>query len=265
MNFNFVFVVLVYRNHTDLIEFLESLKKSDFTYKVIVVNSFYDIASKTMVEEVSFKYACEFINIENKGYSYGNNIGVKYAIEHYSYDYLVISNPDIIVNNMCLSILSQENKSLDIIGPKIITNNSKNQNPFYYSKNYFTFLFLKIFSQTQIKFFLYISLSINKMLGKFYRRFSVNSQYTQVYALHGSFIIFSSNAINQLEPLFDENMFLFCEEIHLAELVKSKNMSMHYYPKIEVLHKEDGSIAFIKNDISKILINSLRSFFNNWS
>lgn len=46
--FNVIFCVLIYKNHTGLIEFIDSLKensKLNFSYKVIVVNSFADDAS----------------------------------------------------------------------------------------------------------------------------------------------------------------------------------------------------------------------------
>ncbi len=49
------------------------------------------------IEKISFDHSYDFINIENRAYSYGNNIGIKHANEKYNYKYLVISNPDIII------------------------------------------------------------------------------------------------------------------------------------------------------------------------
>lgn len=37
------------------------------------------------------------MNVENKGYSYGNNRGIEYCHNNYEYDYIIISNPDIII------------------------------------------------------------------------------------------------------------------------------------------------------------------------
>ena len=67
--YKYIFVILVYRNTGDLVECLESIKAKVSSYKSIVVNAYYDEASKLEVERIASIYQCDFINIENKGYS----------------------------------------------------------------------------------------------------------------------------------------------------------------------------------------------------
>ena len=92
MTYDFIFVVLVYRNTSDLIDFFASLKLE--RTKVIVVNSFYDEESEKQFKQISEINHADFLSVPNKGYGAGNNRGVEYALKHYDFKYLVISNAD---------------------------------------------------------------------------------------------------------------------------------------------------------------------------
>ena len=58
--------------------------------KVIVINAYYDDESLNKVREVAETNNCDFYNIENKGYSYGNNYGISRANENYNYEYVIV-------------------------------------------------------------------------------------------------------------------------------------------------------------------------------
>lgn len=77
--YKFLFVVLVYRNSADLYDFIISVKQNFTNYKIVVVNSYYDNESLKVIEDIAISNDCEFINVANKGYSYGNNLGIGYA------------------------------------------------------------------------------------------------------------------------------------------------------------------------------------------
>lgn len=69
----------------------------------------------------------------------------------------------------------------------------------------------------------------------------------KVAAAHGAFIIIGREALDRLGmPLFDERMFLFCEEVHLARKARRAGVRIEYRPGILVLHKEDGSMTLAK-------------------
>ena len=68
--FDFVFVVLVYRNTQDLKDFFSSLNIPNS--KVVVVNSFYNDETKSEFEQIAIDNGADFLNVENKGYGYGN-------------------------------------------------------------------------------------------------------------------------------------------------------------------------------------------------
>lgn len=132
MVYDLIFVVLTYRNEKDLQDFFNSLSNCSGSTRVIVVNAYYDENSLKKVKEIAINNNADFIEIENKGYSYGNNVGIQYALEDYKFRYLVVSNPDIEIQKFNIDDLCNEQNAL--IGPTIITLSGKNQNPMMYRR-----------------------------------------------------------------------------------------------------------------------------------
>jgi len=130
-DFDFVFVVLTYRNTVDLDSFIKyTRERVNDAYKIIVVNSFFDHESLDRLREIAVTNNCDFLNTENKGYGYGNNRGIDFARSHYKFKFLIVSNPDIEIQYMP-TIDSLEEYSRCIIAPTIKTLTGKNQNPYY--------------------------------------------------------------------------------------------------------------------------------------
>ena len=63
MKYDFVFVVLVYRNTRDLKDFFSSLLLS--AVKVIVVNSFYDEESECEFKNIAEANNADFLSVPN--------------------------------------------------------------------------------------------------------------------------------------------------------------------------------------------------------
>lgn len=248
-----VFIVLVYRNHTDLIDFLESTKTIEVSNRTVVVNAFYDEESKKKIENIAYQYNCEFLNIPNNGYSYGNNFGIKYADEHFHYKYIVISNPDIIIKNFPsdMSILQG-----DIIAPKTIAASGKNQNPMIVKENPVSEKLIYYGFKHNSKLHLFCGIIINKIIREFFIRLS-GKKMMSIFAAHGSFLLLSNNAISVLEGTpYDEKMFLFAEESVLAVKAKEHGLVTKYIPSICVNHKEDGSMKLGDFSINQELANA---------
>jgi len=119
-----VFIIIVnWNNWTDTLECLESLKNNDYlNYKVVII----DNGSKEKFQ-ISDSKVKVIYNKENLGFSGGNNVGIKYALENKA-DYILLLNNDTIVSNNFLSkmveIAEKDNK-IGIVGPKIYFPDSK--------------------------------------------------------------------------------------------------------------------------------------------
>lgn len=239
--FNTIFVVLVYKNYHDLIDFINSVKNIKSS-KVLIVNSYYDQASEKRIKEIALSFDCDFLNISNKGYGYGNNKGIEYAKTKYEFDFLIISNPDIIVKKFDTKLISDE----CIMGPVILSNKNTNQNPYriHFNKH------LERMTYNSYKKNRNLILLFIAIYYKFKREISIlklslfKKNSLEVFALHGAFIIFPHKILRQInyKPFYNK-MFLFNEELYLASLCKDKKIKSKFINDIKVVHKEDGSIS----------------------
>lgn len=246
--YDIIFVVLTYGYSEDFIEFTKSLKKINCKYKIIMVNNFYDESTKEKNKKLAIQYNCCFIESENKGYGFGNNIGIDYAKQKFEFDYLIVSNPDIIIEKFDLNFLRKE--KFNIVGPKIITSTGKNQNPFYVKRKFFPVL-ENLFLRKKIKLGYYLVLiftKFSKLLNTF-KMTITRKKSEKVYAIHGSFIIFSKKILEKYEKIFDENIFLFNEEVVLAIKMKNDSVDIFYTPEIKIYHKEDGCMKFLNGSM----------------
>lgn len=254
----YVFIVLVYRNVDDILQFISSVDRLKIEKKIIIVNSYYDEESKEKFIEIADKNNCEFLNIENKGYGYGNNRGIEYANENFDYEYIIISNPDIVIKQFNDENLEKYNDC--IIGPIINTARGKSQNPYWYLNNCIGERLIYIGYKELSKIKLYAGIILNKLIRElFLIKFnSSRKNESKVFALHGSFVIVPRKVIKQIGLPYNEEMFLFAEEAYLAHLLKQNNIKSFITKDISVLHKEDGSVGISnineKSEIRKSVI-----------
>ena len=248
MIYDFVFIVLVYRNTTDLENFFRcfNLNKS----KVIVVNSYYDDKTKDDFKQIASNNGADFINIENNGYGYGNNRGCEYAIANYIFKFLVISNADIEIRHIDINCLNYE----AITGPKIITKTGKNQNPYraFSSNTYEKIVYYGWKKRNKI--ILTICFALNRLIRELYL---LKRRSGKVYAVHGSFVIFPCKILHKMFPVYDENIFLFAEEDDIAHKAHNLNLDFVYNPKIQIFHKEDGSTSSLNNSFEYVRKSAL--------
>ena len=123
------FVILHYNNIDETMECLDSLEK--FNSNIVVVSNSKDYDNLKMIEKRVSKV---IINEENIGFAKANNIGCKYAIEHFQPDFLCVINNDVIIEQK--DFITQVEKlykkyKFDILGPKILPEESDSCNPFY--------------------------------------------------------------------------------------------------------------------------------------
>ncbi|MBO4594315.1 MAG: glycosyltransferase family 2 protein [Clostridia bacterium] len=264
MNFyDAVFCVLTYKNEKDLKEFISSAKDAcGFSYKIVVVNSFYDKESEEKINAVATEGNCDFISVENKGYGAGNNRGIDFARENYDFDYLIVCNPDTVIKKFDLKDLKDVKDEYFIAGPKIICRKRKNQNPAVAKNSKLAnALIYKGFSKDR-KLFIYAGYAVNKLMKLFSFYYLIKTP--TLFQAHGSFVIFPKNTLDKLLPVYDENVFLFSEEMDLGYKTKSLKIKSYYLPKIRVYHKEDGSVKLSDLNVYAESKKSLIYVMDKW-
>ena len=256
--YKFVAVVLTYRNSNDLIECIDSMHDKIPSCKVIVVNAFYDDASMNAIRDVAVSKDCDFINIENKGYGYGNNAGIEFANTHYKYEYIIISNPDITIEKFD----SDRFLPNSIYAPQIITRIGRQQNPMVMKRNRSSEFCVYYGFKKDIKLFIMFGLALSKLSNWWHKLFKKDNY--KIYQAHGSFVIIHQEAIKKMHPIYDEAMFLFAEEGLLAYKALSEKVETYFTKDVVIHHKEDGSMSLADFTIDNELKKANIYFYENY-
>lgn len=66
----------------------------------------------------------------------------------------------------------------------------------------------------------------------------------EVYAVHGGFMIFTGSYF-QHGGDFNNPVFLYNEELYVAEFCRRRNLKMLYVPSLQVVHQEHGSVGLL--------------------
>lgn len=261
LKFDFVFVILVYRSYDDVLICIKSIKEKFSSYKIIIVNSYYDDLSLDKLNRLAKDNACDFLNVENRGYSYGNNQGIIYAKSRYDFNYLIVTNPDIVVQKNRMNFAKYNGKAL-IIAPEIRTITGKYQNPYWAIKSSIAEFFIYYGYKKLNKLYIYIGIAIHKLIRELFLIIPQNNK--KIYGAHGCFMVFSKQALDILGVPFDDKMFLFAEEALLAHKLENENIPIIYTLDISILHKEDGSINLSDIDESNITRKSVIYYYEKY-
>lgn len=261
--FDVIFILLNYNTTKDLECFIKTTNRvlSDIKYKFICVDNYSNQINLEKLSYLKTIYDFELIKNQNTGYGDGNNVGIEYAIEHYDFDYLIVSNCDIEIMHLTLPLLNKYKKG--IIAPDIINRAGKKQNPMYLKKHPIIFY---LFYQANIRnsmFFQRITIVLSKILRMFDSVF-INKD-NQIFCCHGSFIIFPKEVLMEILPVFSKDIFLLCEEIDLAMKLEKKKVPIFYQDAIKIKHFEDASMGDYdrQEKVFKLWQRSYSIFYKN--
>lgn len=258
--YKYIFVIVTYKNGEDLYDFNKSIEKKNIDSKVIIVDNFESESSSNRIKEISNELAYDYISTNNGGYGSGNNKGMKYALDNYDFDYLIVCNSDIMISEFDDSRLETKNY---VFGPSIITIDGKRQNP-YWVKDSKILKYLMYKGRIKRSYFLmYVNIIINKVYRELFLMLNRN-KIKKVFAVHGAFVGFSKDVVEKLYPVYDEKMFLYNEEAYLATRLKKENIICVYYPLISINHKEDGSTGGKVKNINAITTKSYIYYYETY-
>ena len=224
-------IILNYNSFQDCKDCIDSIRlQTGIDYEIVVVDNCSRPEDAAQVRELCTKYDCTFIAAEqNRGYSAGNNVGLRYAADA-GYDYMAIVNPDMLFPqhdyfSVLVSAMKQHEGTV-MAGSDIILGTSKtHQNPMRsigYCEELFWFIY---------------------MFRDRYVHFPAS---TYCDALSGCCFVITRDFLREIGFL-DENTFLYEEESILSTQVKRAGRKMLYVAETMALHnhKENrkGSIV----------------------
>ena len=209
-------VVLNYNSAHDTLYCVEKLLSFGSDFHIIVVDNMSpDGSFDEIKEKLGGSEQVDVIQSDrNGGYSYGNNFGMRYAVEHYGSTVLGILNPDVIIPRLeVISVMKEQLESdptFAVIGGACITSDGM------YNPNYFgwsipnSFQLLRDFSVLKGVSTRNTKARDIKMIGE---------RMAQIDCIAGCYYLMKTSVMQEIGFL-DENVFMYSEEIILGIRIK---------------------------------------------
>jgi GT2 family glycosyltransferase len=272
-------IVLNWNNWEDTIECLESLYRINYdNYNVIMVDNGSDDDSvahireyaqgKLEIESEFFKFNKEnkplvhveldedqypenvppkfdktliiIKNKENYGFAEGNNVGIRYALQHLQPNYIEILNNDIVVEENYLKEMIKvidKNPEIGMVGPKIYFYDYKSK------------------KDVQTALGGYINWWIYPGYNYLEEKIKTNAP-VELDWVTGASLLFRSDL---KDPCLSKDFFFGAEDIDLSLRVKEAGYKIYLVPTAEIWHKISLSRYKKFNNLYKRFKNTIKS------
>ena len=208
-------VILNFKVAEEVVKCIKSVQASTYANLQIIV---VDNNSQDSLEEKlrNFKSIYFYANSENSGYTGGNNIGIKLAIQ-LGVEYILILNPDTTVDKNCIENLVKgaEKLRVGVVGPKIY------------------------FSGTEKIWYAGGIMNLANVIGS---HRGVDEKDTGQYDkaeetdyVTGAAMLINVDVIKKI-GMFDENFFLYYEDADFCMRAKKAGFKIFYIPDAQVYH-----------------------------
>ncbi|MFA6307619.1 MAG: glycosyltransferase family 2 protein [Patescibacteria group bacterium] len=176
---------------------------------------------------------------KNIGFGAANNLAIKQARA----DYIFLLNPDTeLTKDFFTKIFQyiQNNPNVDIVGPKIINDDGSKQASVRRNPD--------LFSQILVLLKLTNIAGANKFLEHYFFKDFDYSQEQDVDQIMGAAMFIKRSVFNKIAA-FDENFFVWFEEVDLCTRAKAFGLNISYFPGAYIIHH--GGVSFSKSNILK--------------
>jgi len=226
-----VSIILVnYNDRLHLEDCLLSLRKNilDINFELLVVDNNSSDGSQDFVER-QYPQAKLIRNKENLGFAKANNLGIKES----KGEFILFLNTDTVIYPRMLEYLMEEMKADSQIGavaPALLRGKNAYQISFGRKVSFVQELIQKCFLNSVLKLRLKIGLKMR-----------------EVGWLSGACLLTRKDVLEAV-GYFDENFFLYFEDIDLCYRIKKKGFKLTFFPKARVFHR--GGASTLRSKIS---------------
>lgn len=252
-------LVLNYNDAMTTLNYVNKIKTYKNVRHILVVDNFSTDNSVQLLSDIISEKVEVIVSNKNGGYGAGNNYGIKYLIDKYNSDYILLSNPDVIVEDETINKLEEflrNNQDYVIAAPFMLDKYRNRQiNTAFRIPNLWDYI-------------LSFDLVWSKWLSKYFYKdiLTENVVYKDVDGVSGS--MFMMNAKEMLKHgMYDENIFLYCEEISLAIKLKKEGKKTALLPRQYFIHNHSVSISkSYGTEIKRhrLLVNSKLYVIKQW-
>ena len=230
-------VILNYNDATTTSKLVDEIKGYSSIYKIVIVDncstdsSYYALNSTYNADEK----VDVILSKSNGGYGAGNNLGIEYLAKRYGIKYQIICNPDVHFEENTIQLLLHNINALDraaIVAPTMYDRNNRME----------TKCVWRIPSVWE-----YTAFSMT-ILSRFTKSFYYDKEQFQkkepweVGCVAGSMFMIDLAKFNNTK-IFDEKIFLYCEETMLGIKIKELQMKAYIIPNAKFQHLHSVSIT----------------------
>ncbi len=252
---SFAIIILNYNTFDDTVCCIESIRKytTNDVYKIYIVdnNSLDKSGDKLAQKYEKDDEISVIISDVNLGFSGGNNIGIKSALND-GFEYVYLLNSDIILLNDAFANMQkalEDNETAAVVGPSIYSPDNKYVQ---YARKGIT-LATYLSSQRSVET---ICPSLNKKLR--YYSYSPDEDFVFDGMVSGCCFGMSAAFIKTAECM-DDKVFMYYEEDILAHLLKKYGKKAMIASQAQVVHNEGSSTK--KSSTDRLLFTR----FYRWS
>lgn len=258
-------VILTYNDFETTDHLLRMIKEYKAFEHIVVVDNHSTDGSFDKLQTYSNSKITIMQAPGNDGYSKGNNIGIRYLLENYGSDIICVANPDIEFDeglvHQILKVFEKKAEYCILAGLQVAPDGELAVHPFwmeYSTRQWFRFIIrrLRIFGR------------ILKIYDtEHYIRKKLNSEKMlfQVGAVEGSMFFIRSKEFNDT-GLFDEGVWIYCEEDILAKKMKKIRMKTGVLTSATFIHygaKTTNKVFATKTKADHMFYSSIY-YFNNY-
>ena len=236
-------VILNYNDYETTNKYIKKIKDYKVLDYIVIVDNNSSDDSYNKLKELSNKKINVIKTDKNKGYAYGNNYGIDYINEHHKVDYIIISNPDIIVEEKDIVRLKKDldyNEDIALVAP-VIEQLGETIRGWR----------LPEAKDEILQNINYLHRKVKKNLQ--YNEDKYKGNLTKVDVVSGCFFMIRNDIMNMIGN-FDESTFLYYEENILASKLKSIEKKTFIDNNVKIVHDLSISVDKSFNSINKYKI-----------
>jgi len=254
-------VILNYNDYTTTLDLINKIKDFNVLDYIVVVDNFSTDESYIRLKKYENDKIIVIRTDKNGGYGYGNNYGINYSYKILNADYILIANPDVEFSNECIikmrDVLIADNKCA-VTSAVSLTPKGERQSVIGWKL------------PTPLEYILTASMLYTKLFSKMYypKSYFENKKICEVDCVPGSLIMVNAKLMIKY-GMYDEDIFLYCEEVTLGYKLKQNNLKTILLLDQSYIHMHSVSInksipSIIKR--RKLILKSraifIRKYFN---
>lgn len=252
-SFDIGIVILNYNCSDDTMQCMSVIMNSikNLSYKMFIIDNCSNSAEKNKLSNIDNKRVEIIYAPRNGGYSYGNNIGIKKAMDIGCKNILIV-NPDIIIFTEAIEYLNNmlnSSEQILLVGPKIVDANlNVDRYAQRFKKHTLKMCYMLKYPLSKI--------NIGSCISEYFNNNRNFDENVEIFTTSGCCVMFSRKYFEKF-GLFDESFFMFSEEVIWGQnIYNSEKYKAVYVGKAVAIHNHPHNYMKTK---PYVIINKMSS------